>query len=114
MPASGGAAEGQTQSFMFGYGRSSGLPYDEYSQVGLDYMLMWWNKDVSGPGKILFNDGKGRFCYPDNATRYYASKWPKSAPKLFDMSNSICQYDSLPESDIPPEFPCKGCPSTKS
>jgi hypothetical protein len=114
MPASGGAAAGQTQSFMFGYGRSSGLPYDEYSQVGLDYMLMWWNRDASGPGKILFNDGKGRFCYPDNATRYYASKWPKTAPKLFDMSNSICQYDTLPASDIPPEFPCKGCPSTKS
>ena len=65
-------------------------------------------------GKILFNDGKGRFCYPDNATRYYASKWPKTAPKLFDMTNSICQYDALPQSDVPPSFPCKGCPATKS
>ena len=113
-PANGGAASGQTQSFMFGYGRSSGLPYDEYSQVGLDYMLMWWNPNDSGPGKILFNEGQGRFCYPDNATRYYASKWPKTAPKLFDMSNSICQYDALPASDIPPEYDCKGCPSTKN
>ena len=114
MPAYGGAATGQRQSFMFGYGRTSGLPYDEYATVGLDYALNWWNPTDVGKGKILFNDGTGRFCYPDDAKRFYASQWGKTAPKLFDMSNSICQFNALPETDIPPTYECKGCPSTKA
>ena len=51
MPVFGGAASDQVQSFMFGQGPSSGLPYDEYSQVGLDYALMWWNPDRDGQGQ---------------------------------------------------------------
>ena len=74
----------------------------------------WWNPTDVGKGKILFNDGTGRFCYPDDAKRFYASQWGKTAPKLFDMSNSICQFNALPETDIPPTYECKGCPSTKA
>jgi hypothetical protein len=90
------------------------LPYDEYSQVGLDYALMWWNPSVSGKGKILFNEGQGRMCYPGTAERFHAGQWEKTAPKLFDMSNSICQFDALPESDIAPTYECRGCPSTRA
>ena len=79
MPAYGGAATNQLQSFMFGYGRTSGLPYDEYATVGLDYAVMWWNPTDVGKGKILFDDGTGRFCYTDSAKRYYAEQWPKTA-----------------------------------
>jgi hypothetical protein len=114
MPAYGGAATGQRQSFMFGYGRTSGLPYDEYATVGLDYALMWWNPTDVGKGKILFNDGTGRFCYPTDAKRFHAAQWESNTPKLFDSSNSICQFASLPASDVPPTYECKGCPSTKS
>ena len=112
MPAHGGAASNQVQSFMFGYGRTSGLPYDEYSQVGLDYALMWWNPDEEGKGKIIFDEGKGKFMYPNNAKRYSAGEWPKGEPKLFDPSNSISHFTELPESDKVPDYPCKGCPST--
>ena len=69
---------------MFGYGRSSGLPYNEYSQVGLDYAVMWWNPTEVGKGKILFDDGTGKFMYVNGAKRYYAGQWPKGEPKLFD------------------------------
>jgi hypothetical protein len=112
MPAFGGAASGQVQSFMFGYGRTSGLPYDEYSQVGLDYALMWWNPDESGKGKILFDEGEGKFMYPNQAKRYSAGQWPKGEPKLFDPSNSISHFTELPASDEVPDYPCTGCPST--
>jgi len=113
-PAFGGAASNQVVTFMFGYGRSSGLPYDEYSQVGLDYAVMWWNPTEKGKGKILFDEGTGRFMYINGAKRYYAGQWKKGEPKLFDPSVAISQFDSLPKSDAVPDYPCKGCPSTKT
>ena len=48
------------------------MPYDVYSQVGLDYAIMWWNPPDVGKGKILFDDGTGRFVYIDGAKRYAA------------------------------------------
>jgi hypothetical protein len=113
-PAYGGAASNQVVTFMFGYGRSAGLPYNEYSQVGLDYAIIWWNPTEVGKGKILFDDGVGKFMYIDGAKRYYAGQWKKGEPKLFDPSVAISGFDSLPESDAAPEYPCKGCPSTGS
>ncbi|HXY92484.1 MAG TPA: hypothetical protein VEP49_08420 [Acidimicrobiia bacterium] len=114
MPLFGGAASNQVQSFMFGMGPSPGLPYNEYSQVGLDYAVMWWNPTETGKGKILFDEGTGRFMYPNTAKRYAAGQWPKGEPKLFDPSNSISQFNSLPASDAVPNYPCKGCPSSGS
>ena len=112
MPANGGAASNQVQSYMFGYGRTSGLPYDEYSVVGLDYAIMWWSPTDTGKGKLVLDEGTGRFRYIDGAKRYHAGQWKKGEPKLFDKSNSIAQFDSLPASDAVPDYPCKGCPST--
>ena len=100
------------QSFMFGYGRTTGLPYDEYSQVGLDYAVMWWNPTEVGKGKILFDDGTGRFMYIDGAKRYYAGQWKKGEPKLFDPSNSIAAVRRVAGVGRRPDYPCKGCPST--
>jgi hypothetical protein len=118
MPLRGGAASNQLQSFMTGLGPTPDMPYPVYSQVGLDYAIMWWNPDISGKGKILFNDGKGLFMYVDGAKRYTDSvkghEWKKTEPKLFDPSNSISTFDELPASDKPPTFPCKGCPSSSS
>ena len=113
-PAYGGAASNQVVTFMFGYGKSAGLPYNEYSQVGLDYSVIWWNPTEVGKGKILFDDGTGKFMYIDGAKRYYAGQYPKGEPKLFDPSNSIAGFDQLPASDAAPTYPCKGCPSTGS
>ncbi|MEX1007173.1 MAG: ABC transporter substrate-binding protein [Acidimicrobiia bacterium] len=114
MPLFGGAASNQVQSFMFAQGPAADLPYDEYSQVGLDYAIMWWNPTLTGKGKILFDEGTGRFMYIDNAKRYKAGEWKKGEPKLFDPSNSISEFNGLPASDTVPDYPCKGCPSTKS
>jgi hypothetical protein len=117
-PLSGGAADSQVQSFLNGYGPAPGLPYDVYSQVGLDYAVMWWNPDRSGPAKIIFTEGQGVFMYPNNAKRYAANlkgaEWPKGEPKLFDESNSISQFDSLPPGEEVPDYPCTGCPSESS
>ena len=112
MPANGGAASNQVVSYMFGYGRTSGLPYDEYTTVGLDYAVMWWSPTDTGKGKLILDDGTGRFRYMEGAKRYFAGQWKKGEPKLFDKRNSIAQLESLPESDVVPASPCEGCPST--
>jgi hypothetical protein len=114
MPASGGAASNQVESFMAGFGRTTGLPYDEYSQGGLDFSVIWWNPTEVGKGKLLLDDGTGRFMYIDHAKRYHAGQWVKGEPKLFDTTNSISQFNELPASDAVPDYPCKGCPSTRS
>jgi hypothetical protein len=115
IPVKGGAASGERQSFMNGYGPSPGLPYNVYSQVGLDYAVMWWNPTEVGPGKITFTEGTGKFMYPNDAKRYAAyvkgAEWPKGEPKLFDPSTSISQFNGLPPTDKVPSPPCTGCPS---
>jgi hypothetical protein len=114
VPASGGAASNQVESFMTGLGRTVGLPYDEYSTAGVDFAVIWWDPSEVGKGKLLFDDGVGRFMYIDNARRYYAGQWTKGEPKLFDTSNAISQFNGLPKSDAVPDYPCTGCPSTKN
>ena len=118
MPLRGGAASKQLQSFMTGLGPTPNLPYDVYSQVGLDYAIMWWSPTDEGKGKILFDEGIGRFRYIDGGKRYAVgvkgAEWKKGEPELFDPSNSIAQFDELPASDTVPEFPCEGCPSEQS
>jgi hypothetical protein len=114
LPPAGGAASDQTQSYMTGFGRQAGLPYDEYSSIGLDYALMWWDPNTVGKSKITFTEGKGVFQYLNQAQRYRAGQWPKGEPKFFDPSVSIAQFATFPPAEIPPNYPCKGCPSTRS
>jgi hypothetical protein len=118
MPLRGGAASKQLQSFMTGLGPTPNLPYDVFSQVGLDYAIMWWSPTDQGKGKIIFDDGVGRFRYINGAKRYTVSikdaDFERGEPKLFEMSNSIAQFDELPASDVAPDYPCDGCPSEQS
>ena len=107
MPAFGGAASNQLQSFMFGYGRTSGLPYDEYSQVGLDYALMWWNPDEVGKGKIIFDEGTGKFMYPNDAKRYYA-------PASGRRASRSCSTRATRSRTSPSSRRATKCPTTRA
>ena len=96
---------------MGGFGRTTGLPHDDYSIGDHDYTVIWWNPTEVGKGKYLLDDGTGRFMYIDGARRYHAGQWTKGEPRLFDPSKSISQFNELPASDVLPDYPCKGCPS---
>ena len=113
-PAAGGAASNQTQSYMTGFGRQAGLPYDEYSTIGLDFALMWWDPNLVGKSKVVAIEGKGMFQYLNQAKRYRAGTWPKGEPKFFDPSVSIAQFATFPAAEVPPSYPCKGCPSSEA
>ena len=114
MPAYGGAASDARQSFMFGYGRTSGLPYDEYTNVGLDFAIGWWDPTATGISKITFTPGTGRYFYPNDAKRFHAGQWEKGEPRLFDKSGAIAEFATLPPNDVAPTYPCRGCPSATS
>jgi hypothetical protein len=115
VPAAGGASNG-TVSFQTGYGRTVGLPYDEYLGLGTDVNLIWWNPDLqtNGTNAVENFPGKGRFMYLNDGKRYSFGQFPKSEPKFFDESASL--YEFPPEQAystgrVPAPNPCTGCPS---
>jgi hypothetical protein len=113
LPAGGGSASSdpalRPRGVRFGYGRTNGLPYQEYMRGNKDFAVSWWDPDTEGPPTLGFPGGRGALWYPDGAKRYYAGAWPKKPIKFFDESNSIYQFDAPSE---PVEvLPCAGCPS---
>ena len=114
MPKTGGAAQGRVNSFDIAFGAAAGLPYDEYLVIGLDATLVWWSPDTALPanasGAIAF-PGIGTYLYVNGAKRYESGSWPKTTPKFFDAASSTAALDPLPPADVPPDYPCDGCPS---
>jgi hypothetical protein len=112
IPAQGGAAQNRTTSFLLGYGKNPGLPYDEYAQNGLDFAPYWWDPDTTGPSNGQGEVGKGVGWYADGAKRYKAGTWPKKQFDWFDKSTSVYHFETR---QIPrPTYvgDCQGCPST--
>jgi hypothetical protein len=115
VPAVGGASSG-TVSFQTGYGRTVGLPYDEYLGLGTDVELVWWNPNLQtdGTNAVANFPGKGRFMYLNDGKRFSFGQFPKSEPEFFDESASIYQYppgQAYETGQVPATMPCTGCPS---
>ena len=113
VPAAGGSASSDpalaNRSARSGYGRTNGLPYEEYTRGNKDFSPTWWDPDTNGPPSLGFPAGKGTVWYLDDAKRYYGGHWPTKPMKFFDKSNSIYQFDAPA---TPPDLlPCEGCPS---
>ena len=110
-PAYGGSASDDTYTIRQGFGRTDGLPYDEYLPGNKDFTAAWWDPDTDGPPltNLGLPGGKGTLYYLNDAKRYYAGHWPTKPLKFFDQSNSIYQFDA-PATPLVP-VPCNGCPS---
>ena len=92
-----------------GYGRTSGLPYDEYVRGNKDFAVSWWDPDTLGPPVAGFPAGQGRASYVNDGERYSAGEWPTKPMALFDKSKSFYQFDAP---TAPAKvLPCTGCPS---
>jgi hypothetical protein len=118
VPASGGASDG-TVSFQSGYGRTVGLPYDEYLGLGTDVELIWWNPELesTGTNAVANFPGKGRFMYLGGGKRYSFGQFPAKEPAFFEESASVYEVPrvrSFPSGAIPAPNPCTGCPSQAS
>jgi hypothetical protein len=122
VPASGGAATGNTQNYLTGYGPAAGLPYDEYGALGYDFYMFWWDPQSVGVSNIIAASGTGRYAYLNSAKRYAVGTWPKGEPKFFDKASSIYEETAsetptagqatLPAVDRLPVYPCEKCPSS--
>ena len=112
IPASGGAASGYPTGALVGYGRTPGLPYDEYMLLGLDFAPVSWDAETTGPSNGIGTEGKGVVRYVDGGKRYRAGTWPKQPFKWFDKAGSVVGFATR---QIPaPVYAgdCSGCPAT--
>jgi hypothetical protein len=111
MPAAGGAAQRYPTGMMAGYGRTAGLPYDEYMSVGLDFSPMWWDPETTGPSQGTGVEGKGVAWYADGAKRYKGGSVPRRQFGWYDESTALFKFDTRPTPA--PEYAgdCADCPS---
>ena len=112
IPASGGAAQNRTNSFLSGYGKGPGLPYDEYAQNGLDFAPYWWDPNTTGPSNGQGELGKGVGWYANGAKRYKAGTWPKKQFAWFDKTTSVYHFETRQTPAPTYVGDCQGCPST--
>jgi hypothetical protein len=110
IPAQGGAADNDPLSVQSGYGRTAGLPYDEYLRGTQDFTTVWWDPNTSGRPATGGASPKGTYFYVDGGARYAANRWPTKPVKFFDKSTSA-DWEQLPPAPTPQRAPCSDCPS---
>jgi hypothetical protein len=115
VPATGGASDG-TVSFQTGYGRTVGLPYDEYLALGTDAAMIWWNADLETQGTNAVENfpGTGRFMYLADGTRFSLGRFPVREPRFFDDARSVYEVPrarGFAGEPAPGRTPCTACPS---
>ena len=111
VPAYGGAAQDYPTGTMTGYGKNAGLPYDEYMAVGIDFGLVWWDPETSGPSQGTGTEGKGVGWYADQAKRFKSGTVPKQQFGWFDKATSVYKFDTRPTPKPAYAGDCSGCPS---
>jgi hypothetical protein len=113
VPATGGSASDDptlaNRGTRSGYGRTNGLPYEEFMRGNKDFTASWWDKDTMGPSILGFPGGQGTLWYLNDAKRYYAGHWPTKQLTLFEKSGALYQFDA--PTAPPTVLPCSGCPS---
>ena len=114
-PAVGGAAQGII-TFTVGYGKTTGMPTEQYATLGSDKALVWWDGDTTGISQLANFTGKGVFRYMDNARRYSYKDFPTTEPKFFGSTKDAVYVTPLsaqyPGGVVPTAVPCTGCPSS--
>jgi hypothetical protein len=114
VPSTGGASEGTT-NFQQGFGRTVGMPYDEYALLGTDRNLAWWNPEITGGANAVASIvGKGKFVYLDGGKRFAYNQFPTKQPKFFDDAKAVAEIartTNFADGVVPPTMPCTGCPS---
>ena len=114
VPATGGAATG-TIAGQTGYGKTVGLPFDEYALFGTDRALAWWNGDITASTQAVNIVGKGAFMYMDGGKRLGYADFSKSEPKFFAPAGAVAEAAiaaQFPGGVISPASPCASCPSS--
>jgi hypothetical protein len=108
-PAQGGAATSDATTGQTAYGRTAGLPYDEYLRTSTDFAPVWFDADTTGASNLFVSiTGKGVEWYLDGGKRYAAGQWPTEPLPFFEEEGAIVSFASRPPRVV---APCTGCPS---
>jgi hypothetical protein len=111
IPAFGGAAQNYPTGTMTGYGKNAGLPYDEYMAAGIDFGVMWWDPQTSGPSQGTGTEGTGVAWYTNGGKRYRSGTVPKQQFGWYDTDTGVYKFDRRPTPTPTLAGPCTGCPS---
>jgi hypothetical protein len=109
VPAHAGAATGDPTQGQTAYGRTAGLPYDEYMQLGTDFAPVWYDANTVDASNVIAIAGKGVEWYLDGARRYGAGTWPRKPFTFFDTTGAVVKFTARPVPLVPTS--CAGCPS---
>jgi hypothetical protein len=109
-PASGGAASGYPYGFQAGYGKTVGLPFPAYFNLGTDFAFSWYDPTTEGSSQIFDTVAPGVIWYVNGARRYTIDDIPKQRARFFDEEGALFVFDEPPIPVSPPN-PCTGCPS---
>lgn len=114
VPATGGASQGRV-TFQTGFGRSVALPYDEYSALGTDKALIWWDPSAHGGANAVATIvGDGKFQYLNGGKRVHYGQLPRREPPYFDKAQSVAEVSPAVYGEgVGAQRPCAGCPSSQ-
>ncbi|HVN50862.1 MAG TPA: ABC transporter substrate-binding protein [Acidimicrobiales bacterium] len=85
------------------FGNHGIWPQTDYLGID-DATLIWWNPTAKGPDEIN-GQGTGMYEYVDGGKRYLPGHWPSTLPKMFDTSNSVTIYTTVPPGEQVPSYP---------
>jgi hypothetical protein len=111
IPATGGAASGYTTGALVGYGKTPGLPYDEYMDLGLDFAPVWWDAETTGLSNGTGISGKGVNRYVDGGKRYRAGTWPKQPFAWFEDAGTVVDFPTRQTPTPVYAGDCSECPA---
>jgi hypothetical protein len=92
------------------YGKTAGLPYDEYMYIGGQVGGAWYDPTTVGTSQVRLSVAAGVTWYVNNAERYSAGEFPKKTFAFFDTTGSVYQLDDPPV-PIGPATACTDCPA---
>lgn len=111
IPATGGAASGYPTGSLIGYGKTPGLPYDEYMDLGLDFAPVWWDAQTTGLSNGTGFSGKGVVRYVGGAKRYKSGTWPKQPFAWFVEAGTVIHFPTRQTPTPVYAGDCTDCPS---
>jgi hypothetical protein len=103
VPVSPEGPKGQLPIFSFG---DHGL-WPDTDFGGLDNINLIWYDPTATCVDETGGEGKGCYRYVDNGRRFLPGKWPTEPMTLFDPTDTITAFDSVPAEMQAPTYPAR-------
>jgi len=92
------------------YGKTAGLPYDEYMWLGTTVSGAWYDATTVGTSQVRLSVAAGVTWYVNGAQSYTAATIPKKTFNFFDKTGSVYQLEN-PVVPLGPVVACADCPA---